>query len=320
FRKIKKQVLILMKNKRLTVIIIGLPLFAERLQKNLEKFYTEGKFIHLNTYYSKWDKIRSLWLIPKADLVFSINGSITQSKVFDLTLKHNIPFIMNWVGTDVLRAIEAHKNKSFNSDYVQKAIHYCEVSWIQEELKPIGINAVVQNFASFDNQFYIRENRNKKFTVLNYIADEKPEFYGIKEYLELAKLLPNINFLIAGTKGEKFYPLPQNVQALGWVKNMDEVFSKVHVCMRIPEHDGLSTYILESLARGKQVIYKYKFEHCFQASTSEEAAMILDRLYLQFVEGEKLDNNAGKEFVEKNFNSQVILGQLIHNFKSISGK
>ena len=309
-----------MKSKRLNIVIVGLPLFAERLQKNLAEFYPEGKFIQLNTYYSKWDKIKSLWLIPKADIVFSINGSITHSKVFDLTLKNSIPLIMNWVGTDVLRAIEAYKNNSFNSDYIQKAIHYCEVSWIQEELKAIGINAEIQNFASFDKCFHLNANQNEKFTILNYIADEKPEFYGIEQYLELAESRPDLDFLIAGTKAEKFYPLPGNVKALGWVENMDEVFSKTHLCMRVPEHDGLSTFILESLARGKQVIYKYKFDFCFQGENTKDIGNHIDVLYDNFLKGEKLENLAGKEFVEKNFNSRVILGQLIHNFKFISGK
>ena len=127
--------------KSLKIVILGLPLFGERLAAHLNSYDTENSYRFLNTYYSKWDKFRSFWAIPKADAVFSINGSLNSSGAFDRTLKSNVPLIMNWVGTDVLLAEEAKSKGTYRTDYLEKAHHFCEVNWIKEELDDIGIVA-----------------------------------------------------------------------------------------------------------------------------------------------------------------------------------
>ena len=53
----------------LKIIIVGLPLFAERLAKSLKEFDPSNNYISLNTYYKRWDKIRAKFLIPRADLL-----------------------------------------------------------------------------------------------------------------------------------------------------------------------------------------------------------------------------------------------------------
>ena len=296
--------------KQLKIIVIGLPLFAERLAKSLSAFDKTNSYTWLNTYYTKIDKLKARILIPRADCVISINGSIETSKVFDLALNKKVPLIMNWVGTDVLTATAAFKSGNYRKEYISSAVHFCEVNWIQDELKAIGINAEIVNFASFDKKFQIQMPTNKRFTVLTYIPKQRSDFYGPALFLNVAKSFPEIDFLIAGTNAEEYQPLPENVKALGWVKDMDALYENVHVCVRIPEHDGLSTFILEALARGKDVIYKYPFDHCFQAENEQSFKDVLKDRYNRFIEGSWESNHAGAEFIAKEFNSQRILGEL----------
>ncbi|MDP4865925.1 MAG: hypothetical protein NWR53_04625 [Crocinitomicaceae bacterium] len=292
------------------VIVVGLPLFAKRLAKSLGNFDKSNSYTWLNTYYSKIDKLKAKFLIPRAECIISINGSIETSKVFDLALNRKIPLIMIWVGTDVITATAAFKSGKYRKDYIENAVHFCEVNWIQDELKAIGINADIVNFASFDKTFQLMNPISQKFTVLTYIPNQRSEFYGPNLFLNVARSFPNINFIIAGTKAEEYHPLPENVKALGWVEDMDSLYADVHLCVRIPEHDGLSTFILESLARGKDVIYKYPFDYCLQAGNEMEFKSVLQSRYSLFINGLWESNRSGAEFIANEFNSTQILGEL----------
>jgi hypothetical protein len=299
--------------KPLKIIIVGLPLFAERLANSLSEFDTANRYTFLNTYYSKRDKLKARFLIPGADLLFSINGSVVTSGVFDLAIRKKVPIIMNWVGTDVLLASDAIKSGNFRQDYISYAQHFCEVGWIQEELKEIGIEAEIVNFASFDKHFELKIPTSERYTVLTYIPKSRSDFYQPELFLRVAKRFPEIDFLIAGTDAAEYEPLPDNVNALGWVSNMDALYEKVHACVRIPEHDGLSTFILEGLARGKDVFYKYQFDHCFEVSDEELFSQTLTGRYNDFKEGSWKPNVKGANFIATDFNREKILGDLVNH-------
>jgi len=303
--------------KPVKIVILGLPLFGERLASHLKTFDPGNTYTFLNTYYSKWDKLRSWFIIPRADAVFSINGSLTTSGAFDRTLKSNVPLIMNWVGTDVLLAEEALKNKNYREDYLREAYHFCEVDWIKKELSQLGIEAAIMNFASFDKSFELKMPSSDKLTVLTYIPKVRSDFYGIQMILDVARDLPEIDFLIAGTEAPEYFPLPENVKALGWVEHMDDVYDRAHVSIRIPEHDGLSTFILESLARGKQVIYKYEFDYCVKAISKEELRNVLMSAHHIFQEGTWKVNSEGASFIRTEFNRDKILGVLTQKLRDI---
>jgi len=68
------------------ILIVGIPLFSERLQKEISEFDTDNTYIYLNTYYNTLDRVKAFFLIPFVDVVISINGTVTKSKVFDLAL------------------------------------------------------------------------------------------------------------------------------------------------------------------------------------------------------------------------------------------
>jgi glycosyltransferase involved in cell wall biosynthesis len=307
-------------SKALKITIVGLPLFAERLAENLSAYDPKNSYKSLNTYHSKIDKVKAALRIPKSDCVFSINGSIQTSKAFDMALKKQVPLILNWVGTDVVNAIRAYKEGGYRKEYITDAIHFCEVNWIQEELKEMGIEAEIVNFAAFEKSFELKEASSDKFTILSYIPEVRADFYGIDSFINLAKIFPEINFVIAGSEAIEYQPLPSNLKALGWVEDMGEIYDESHVTVRFPEHDGLSNFILESLARGKKVLYKYPFnycEHCFDEAELEKA---VQTLYKEFKEGKSLINKSGADFIESNFNSERILGELVERFKQLKDR
>lgn len=298
------------------VIIVGLPLFAERLRDELSAFDESATYIHLNTYYRKWDKLKAWFLIPGADIVYSINGTLSSSGVFDRALKLGKKVVMHWVGTDVLSAKKAVKENTALDFYRKKAIHFCEVDWIQDELLEIGVKAEKVNIAVFEKEYELR-NPSGSFCVLTYIPPNRSDFYGLNELRQLAFSFPKINFIIAGTSPGIFENLPENVELLGWVKDMNPVFDRAHVCLRYPEHDGLSFFVLEALARGKQVMYRYSFPHCHSADSIEELRKILASLVKRFDEGDSLINSEGAQLVINEYNRKKVLSTLSNRLKEV---
>jgi glycosyltransferase involved in cell wall biosynthesis len=159
--------------------------------------------------------------------------------------------------------------------------------------------------------FDLQMPQSNRLSVLSYIAKIRSDFYGIDTFLNAAERLPEIDFLIAGTEAEEYTPLPSNVRALGWVQDMQQVYDQTHVCVRMPEHDGLSTFILESLARGKQVIYKYPFNHCHVCETEGELVKRLQELDLDLKSGNWKVNTEGASFIREHFNKERILADLL---------
>jgi glycosyltransferase involved in cell wall biosynthesis len=300
------------------VVIVGLPFFGKRLAENLNRFDKENSYVFLDTYSKKTDKLKALFKIPKADIVFSINGSLSSSGVFDLCLKKKTPLVMMWVGSDVEQAKIAVKNGAARLDYLQYAHHFCEVDWIKDELASIGISARIQNFAAFPSNYTLQVFQTAQLSVFCYVNDRDPVFYGMNELIRLAQQFPKINFEVVGTKADSFNPLPSNIHTHGWVQEMDTFYDKCQIVLRFPSHDGLATVVLEALARGKQVLYKYPFPHCKYVPTEEKLTESLNELYQQFEENNLKENMLGKKYVEENFNEEHIFSGLIQAFKALS--
>lgn len=303
--------------KKRRIIIVGLPLFAKRLSEALKPRMKDWNVVHLDTYTNRRDQLRGLFLLPKTDVIYSINGTLSKSRVFDIALKKNVKCIMHWVGSDVLNSTRAYQKGIYKTEYIEKVNHYCEVNWIQKELKQIEVEAKIMNFASFDKKYKVVTPQSNRLKVLSYMSDERAEFYGLTKVIDLARKLPKIDFTIVGAKADKYRPLPENVEALGWVEDMNFQFDNCHATIRIPEHDGLSNFVLESLARGKQVLYNHPYPNCTFCSTQKEIENELNKLNSDFENGMYQANEKGKLFIEKEFNSDYVFSRLINEINSL---
>ena len=295
------------------VLIVGLPLFAERLQKDLSEFDSSNSYYSLNTYYSRKDRIKALFLIPRVDVVYSINGTLGQSRVFDLAFRRKKKVMMTWVGTDVTKAKQLGE---VNDVFLNQSEHYCEVGWIQEELKELNIQAEILNFFNFSDEKKNTICSSEQLQVLTYISKGREEYYGWNEIISAALENKDIEFTVVGTDGEGMAEIPENVNCLGWVDDMDSLFEKAHCTIRFVEHDGLSGFVLESLFRGKQVIYSEPLDHCHHVRSTSEISSKLNELKTRRANGESLLNVTGIDYVKKNFNREYILKRLIEKFKA----
>jgi len=208
--------------------------------------------------------------------------------------------VWHWIGSDVpafrrqrgaagrLRERLAHRSVT---------AHLADSPELADELEELGIDAQVCRLLPRSIEADVLP-LPKTFCVLSYWTDERRTFYGGDVILALAAEFDDIEFLIAGAEGHGA-PHPSNVTFLGQQATLDDVYAGVSVFLRLPKHDSLSAMVLESLARGRYVIYNKAFPHCRQAGTMSELRSALQEI-------RRLDepNRAGAAYVKEHFSVQ----------------
>ena len=249
----------------------------------------------------RWVPLRALTSrrCISADAVHMIWGG---DVLASLTLKYLLGkrLVWHWIGSDAVRMGHDRGLRSRMRRYLadQRVVaHFADSPELAKELGTLGIRAEVCRLlpASIEAEVMPLPDR---FCVLSYWFDDRRTFYGGDMILQLARELPDLEFIIAGAEGKGAPRLP-NVTFLGRLKNLEDVYPRVSVFLRLPEHDSLSAMVLESLARGRYVIYNKDFPHCLRADTLEQV-----RSAMQEIRRLSKPNRAGAAFVRKNFSLQ----------------
>lgn len=289
------------------IIITGMPYFAKKMQKQLSAFDKDNTYIYLNTFYSKIDKLKYIFYLINADVVYMHGGSICCSGVINLALKFNKRVIVNWAGTDVLTALN---QVEFKKNYTNRIEHYCVAPWLLKELKTIGVNAKILDITVIQNKNEIYE-LPKTLTFLSYVGKDRPIFYGINTLIKLAKDFPNINFRVSGI--EEYSNIPKNMKLLGWI-DMDQEYKNALVYIRAPEHDGMPFSVLEALSYGKIVFYNYEFRYTNFFKDYSDLKQQLAKTIDDFYEGKLSINQEAIDYVQTEFSEDKVLGQLVKVF------
>ena len=220
--------------------------------------------------------------------------------------------VFHWIGTDVLGAMRtAHRQerqtnpksliKGMASSFVKrKFTHWAIASWLQEELSTIGIRSSVVPIVS-----PLVEAKPlpmpEQFTVLSYLPDSRPIFYGADIVYQLAELNSDVRFIIIAAR-RKMKDLP-NVEVHGWIdhQTMGSIYEESSCLLRLAQHDGLALIVLESLARGRYAIWSYDFPHVFKARTLTQAQDALRQ-----VKDKTRPNFEGAEYVRTEFSLEKV--------------
>lgn len=297
----------------MTIIISGMPFFSKKLASELSEYDKQNKYIYLNTFYSIKDKIKFMFYILFADIYYLHGGDIGNSGTINLALKLNKKVVMNWAGTDVLKAQSKKNSGNYSNEYINKISHYCGSTWLKEELLDIGIKAEILDIMII-NSTTKNLIQPKEFTVLTYIGQDRPEFYGIKTILKLASDFKNIRFRVAGLS--EYEGIPTNVELLGWT-DMNNEYMNMSAYIRNPEHDGLSCSVLEALSYGKVVFYNYNYNHVNYFNNYESLKNQLQEVIRKFKINELKTNNQAINFVQKEFSREKIMSKFIGVFNNV---
>ncbi|MCX5852796.1 MAG: hypothetical protein NT072_12230 [Deltaproteobacteria bacterium] len=296
------------------IILIGLPYFRERLTKLLHSFDNQNKYISINTA-TNFGKMKYLWNILNSNLVYSIGGSVEGSRAISCALRLGKKVVVHWVGTDVLNAVKTMENSKFKREnsYIGNVTHYCEVEWIQKELQDIGIQSKIVPIAIYEGKNSSDIKFPRKFSILSYVSNRNPEFYGIKTLIQLAVDFPDIEIRIVGIDALN-EAIPSNMKLLGWVNNITEEYSNSIIFLRIVKHDGLAFSVIEALSNGRYVGYTYPFVGCFCVYDYSDLIGWVEKLYSMHKTGVLHPNYKGIEITNKCYKKERILGNLVSEF------
>jgi len=290
----------------MNIAIIGNSFFGQILERHLNDFDEKNFYTFYNTNEKYVDKLKFVRDILFMDIVYSVSATISGGGALNLALKLNKKIVQHFIGSDVLSAQEDFKKQNINQKLIKKSKYLCEVDWIQRELKDIEINATISSIIVYENSMEAKAFEN--FTVLTYVGKGKEKFYGIEDFIALARDFPNITFNIAGI--ERYKNLPENIKCLGWV-NMFDTFQNSTVFIRNVSHDGLAFTVLEALSLGRVVFYNYHFPHVSYFNEYLSLKNQFEEVVAKFYNHTLNVNEKSIEFVKENFNKEKVLPDLI---------
>lgn len=296
------------------ILLMGLPYFSELLRNQLSAYKRDWDFRCLKQDFGRLRNIRTSWAIATSDVLYVISGTLGPHAGIRLAQRLGKRIVMHWVGTDVLEAKSALDTGSIDKRYIEGVVHCCEVPWIQEELKAIGIEARVLPLAAIPADESPLPERST-VSVLGYVGKGREAFYGLPRLIMLAEAFPEIPFRVAGIETSNVR-LPHNISLLGWVEDMSVEYHRATHYLRLPDHDGLAFSVLEALRWGCEVGYTYPFPGTCLIKNDEDAKKLLREAGGGLEEGKWIPNLAGKNFVNQYYNTEKVLGGLIRVLKS----
>jgi glycosyltransferase involved in cell wall biosynthesis len=288
------------------IAVIGNSFFGQKIAKQLDEFDKNNSYIFYDTNAKTIDKIKYILNLPFISRVYLLSATISGGGALKLAQIFNKKIIQHFIGSDVLVAKEDFANKRVDKNLIKKSKYLVEVEWIQKELQEIFIESKVESLMAFDT--FTKPQMFKNFSVLTYINRSKEKFYGIDDFIKLAKHFPDIEFKIAGISS--YRDLPKNISCLGWV-DMTKELQESTVFIRNVKHDGLSFSILESLSLGRVTFYNYNFAYTNYFKDFNNLLMQFTKVVDDY-KNSKIDINYDAiDFIKNKFNKERVLNSLV---------
>lgn len=299
------------------VLITGLPLFSQRLAEDLQAFDPENEYLFYNTYYSKLDLLKFIWKLPKADLVISMNGVTDKSRTLDMVLKFKKKLVLQWMGSDVMYAMERHEKGTISRRYVDYALNYVDASWLKEELYSIHIPSELLPFKFYD-QLDEPVLKYNGIEAVTYISQNRQDFYGMNWVRELARNFPAVPFHVYGAKNEK--EELTNIKMYGWQDHdtFKSAVKKAPIFLRLTEHDGNAVSIMEAQSFGSEVLTRLPFENSVEVKSEAQLMTAFSSMIAKIEARNYTPNAENIEFVKRNYNKDNVLLNYVNTLKSIS--
>jgi len=224
--------------------------------------------------------------------------------------------ILHWIGSDTLSVTEvaaagAHLLRSCRR---LAHAHFADSPEIAAELSRLGIVAEVFRLLPDTLIPAAEVPMPAAPAVLSYWATGRREFYHGEIVDALADEFPDVRFLVVGSTGDG-EPQHRNMTYLGRLDGLEDVYRQVSVYVRLPEHDSMSAMVLESLARGRWVIYNKPVQGAELATTMDEVRDALRRCLAR-----RGANVVGREHVRSNFSPGAESARISGAYRSALGR
>ncbi|MFN0145534.1 MAG: hypothetical protein ACKVT1_03410 [Dehalococcoidia bacterium] len=294
------------------VLILGLPYFGQSLAQGLASRGWDARFLHHpGRSPARWARVAAA--LRWTGVLYLLGSRAERWSPQDLLFRaYGKPIVIHWVGTDALIATEQHARGPLARSVVHKPSHWCDAPWLVDELRQLGIPAEfvslpVTGLASAAPPLPSR------FRVLLYLPVDgfDREVFDMEALLKLPGAFPDVDFVLVPSPASTLPgPLAPNLEAPGWVFDMDALYRSVSVTVRLTSHDGMSFMVLESLSRGRYVIYTYALPGVIKAEGYEAVAAALTGLVARHEAGLLGLNEAGMAWAREHFDPSRALDEI----------
>lgn len=211
--------------------------------------------------------------------------------------------ICHWVGSDSVLANQGLKRKlqtKIFSKFID--LHIAVSSRIKDELTDKGIESIELFHGSDIEPEEIQ--MPKRVGALVYFIEGREKLYGVKRVVEISENLDYIDFYFVGHfKPEKYKKKYDkvNLHFLGYV-DLNELWPKISVIVRMTEHDGFPKIIVEAYSKGRYVIHNYPLPGVILCETNEDVVYELIK-----IQNDNVVNKKGIELFNKQFHYDKFL-------------
>lgn len=245
----------------------------------------------------------------KYDIIHLISPPL---RIIKKLIRFNKPIFFHWIGTDVYRfSKDWFFKKQMKRLLIKKSgIHNLVVNEnLKNELVGVGIISEVLPLVKLNfvkNCPPFPEN----FSILTYLPKSRWEFYRGDMILEIAGLLPDVDFQVLCS--ENISNTPLNVRTYDFIEDMSTAYKESNALLRITEHDGLSKMVLEALSYGRHVMWSSPFPYTHLVDSVQKSVTTIKKL-----KSNSDYNLEGKKFVEQNYNPENICNDYLKMCKKL---
>ena len=221
---------------------------------------------------------------------YRIGATTPRGRLFDAywsTLRRAVPWAVAchyWLGTDVMNTVAEARAGTLRLARLEPArddLHLADSPWLVTELEEVGIRAVEAHLPQ-SYQFPVTPPPlPATFRVLTYLPGDRWEFYGGDVILEAAHRLPDVAFDVVGRHSTSEPEPMRNVARHGWVSDMNSMYARATVVVRIPRHDGLGHMVIEGLMNARHVIYTHDLLHVTRLDPVTVAGLVAELVRLR---------------------------------------
>ncbi len=308
--------------RRGRALILGIPYFGEKLASELAGLGWDARYLpHPGRSPRGWARV--IAALIHADVLYLVSSRIEKGSPQDWMLRlRRKPVVIHWVGTDVKLAREVHRKGRVSVRIAEKAHHWADAPWLVEELRTIGVSSEYVPLP-----ITLHEGRSpalpSEFAVLLYCPREPAyrEVFDLETMLRLPEAFPGVPFLLIASPPESLPgPLPPNLTATEWVDDIEPVYKRTTVLVRLTHHDGQSFMVAEALSRGRYVIWSHPMPGCIQASTFEEVSAALHALLEKHAAGTLSTNLEGRRAATSRFGRNRPLLEIDERLRVLVGR
>ncbi len=258
-----------------TVAISGLNLFSAQVMRLARERSDRWDVVPMRTS-ARLEVLASMLELRRADVWYSIGAPIGSRWLYRFARLLRKPHVMHWVGSDLERLCGDRALQRYCRG--RGIVNLAEVDWTARRLHALGIDAQIAPLPVAHVPTEL-PSMPSEFTVLFYVPTARGAFYGRAEYERLIRAFAHraVRFLVVGG-GELYVPPGARVERLGWCDDLDPVYARTSVLVRLTRGDGLSIMVLEALMRGRYVLWTQSFPFAQQTRSYREAAEDLERL------------------------------------------